>query len=193
MDPSLAGTLDGKAAAGPRVPTERLGMWWLLASEAAVFAGMLVVYLVNHRPDWTAESHALDRSLGVVGLGVLLASCATMAKAAAAARREARRGVRSWLVATIVLGVAYLGCTGMEFARALGEGHGLGSHRFWAHWFLMTGVHAVHVLVGVLAMASLLLVDRRGTNHRHAGTMALYWIFLGLVWCVYFPLLYPVL
>ena len=192
MDPSLAGTLEGKAAAGPRVPTERLGMWWFLASEAAIFAGMLVVYLVNHRPDWAAESHALQRDLGAVGMAVLLASCGTMAQAAAAARRGARRTVRNWLAATFVLGVAYLACTGMEYARALAEGHGLGTHRFWAHWFLMTGVHAVHVLAGVLAMASLLLVDRRGTNHGRAGTLALYWLFLGLVWCVYFPLLYPV-
>ena len=165
-------------------------MWWFLASEAAVFAGMLVVYLVNHRPDWEPESQALQRGLGAAGMAVLLASCVTVAQARAAGRREARGMVRGWLAATLALGVAYLFCTGMEYSRALAAGHGLGTHRFWAHWFLMTGVHAGHVLAGVLAMASLLLVDRRGTNHRRAGTLALYWIFLALVWCVYFPLLY---
>ena len=190
MDSNRITTLAGTAATAPRVPTERLGMWWFLASEFAVFAGMLVVYIASRRPDWAAESGSLERGLGAAGMAVLLASCGTMALAQAAARRESRQAVRGWLGITLVLGVVFLALTGAEYARALAAGHGLGTHRFWAHWFLMTGVHAAHVLAGVVAMACLLPVVRRGANHRRAGTLGLYWIFLGLVWCVYFPLLY---
>ena len=176
----------------PRVPTGRLGMWCFLATEFAVFTGLVVVYLASRRTDWAAEREALGSALGASGTALLLASCVAIAQAHAAARRQGRTAALLWLGTTLVLGAAFLACTGTEYARALAAGHGPGEHRFFAHWYLMTGMHVSRLLAGLVAMAGLLPAVARGVHLGRIGTLGLYWQFLGLVWCVYFPLLYAV-
>ena len=170
----------------PRFQNAGLGVFWFLGSEFATFVGLAIIFLAGRQPDWSAARQDLNVGLATVGTLVLLASCLTLARAHAVAR-SGGAAVRPWLSATLALGVAFLACIGIEFASALAASHGLGTHRFWAHWYLLAGMHASRVAAGVVAMA--IVSTRRGAL-RHVGALGLYWLFVCLVGFAYFPLLY---
>ena len=176
-----------KRASAPRFPSASLGVFWFLGSEFAIFVGLAIIFLAGRRPDWALARQDLNVGLAALGTLVLLASGITMARAHAVARSGQALAARRWLGVTLTLGVVFLVCTGAEAAGALSAGHGLGTHRFWAHWYLLTGMHASRVLGGMAAM--LLVTVRRGAE-RHVGALGLYWLFVCLVWFAYFPLLY---
>lgn len=174
-------------AGAPRFPSAGLGVFWFLGSEFATFVGLAIIFLAGRRPDWAVARQDANVGLAALGTCVLLVSGITMARAYAMARSGRLPAAQRWLGVTLALGTAFLVCIGAEVAGALSAGHGLGTHRFWAHWFLLTGMHASRVLGGTVAI--LLVTVRRGTA-RHVGALGLYWLFVCLVWVAYFPLLY---
>ena len=180
--------------ASTRVPRERLGMWWFLGSELTLFAGMMLIYVVNRirHPDWASAAESTWIALGVAGTAMLLASMLTIVRAQAAAKDTRGVVAARWLIATVVLGAAFLACQAFEYARALGAGLEPAAHLFWAYYFLMTGMHATRVLGGLVALTTLLPAAARGNHVRRIGTLGLYWRFVCIVWFVYFVLLYVV-
>lgn len=180
--------------ASTRVPRERLGMWWFLGSELTLFAGMLLIYVVNRirHPDWASAAESTWIALGVAGTAFLLTSIFTVVRAQAAAKRAQPGTAARWLTATVALGAAFLVCQALEYARALGAGLDPSAHLFWAYYFLMTGMHATRVLGGVGAFTAVLPATARGKHVRRVGTLGLYWRFVCIVWLVYFILLYVV-
>jgi cytochrome c oxidase subunit 3 len=189
----------------------QLGVWTFLVTEVMFFGGLIAgytVYRLLYPAAFAQGSDRLDLTWGAVNTGVLLSSSFTMALAVLAARRGRRAALLAALGATILLGGAFLAIKGVEYAHKAQE-HLVPGPRFryegpearrvelfFSFYFLMTGMHAVHMAVGVavLAVTGALAAAGRFLKERHAPVeyAGLYWHFVDIVWIFLFPLLYLV-
>ena len=187
----------------------RLGMWAFLASEVMFFGGLFLCYTVyryEYSEAFAQASHHLDVTLGTVNTAVLICSSLTMALAVRAAQVGKRRGQVAWLLATMLLGAAFLGIKAVEYAHKWHDGLIPGpsfafegpwapqARIFYSFYFVMTGVHAFHMIVGIALLA---WVARRASlgaytpeHNTWIEMMGLYWHFVDVVWIYLFPLLY---
>ncbi len=182
------------------------GMWIFLATEVLFFGGMFLGYTVYRfaYPEAFAEAsrHTL-LSFGGTNVAVLLISSATMAFAVRAARERKRTALVWLLLTTAALGTLFLGIKGFEYAHEISE-HLLpgksfqfgGAHAemFFYLYFLMTGVHALHVTIGVVLIAIFAFRAWRSDAFAQHDTpvdlLGLYWHFVDIVWVFLFPLIY---
>jgi cytochrome c oxidase subunit III len=183
----------------------QFGMWLFLATEVLFFGGLFggyAVYRHLHPEGFLAGARATEIVYGGINTAVLLASSFTMAVGARAARAGIPVLARSCFVLTAVLGAAFLVLKGFEYAgdisRHLIPGRGFalaapGADIFWTFYWLMTGVHAFHLVIGIGAVLWLLTQSRDPAwLHESAASelTALYWHFVDAVWVFLFPLLY---
>jgi len=165
----------------------RMGLWLFFFSEIFLFGALLAArfYLWgNTRPD-------LDQTLGVLTTGVLLLSSFFMVQAETAMTYGDRKGFLRNGALTAVLGVLFLvGVVGFEWQGHLRPSDGA----YGGVFFLMTGMHALHVLSGVVIILINLYLVRKGhySAERHWGieAMALYWHYVDIVWVFFYPALY---
>ena len=187
-----------------------LGMWVFLVTEVLFFGGLFMVYTVYRHwyPDaFAAASHTLDITLGTINTAVLITSSLTMALAVHSAQLGQRKLIMIFLLATMALGGVFLGIKGIEYYSKFVEHHvpGPSFHfeeaQFAAHaqiffslYFLMTGLHALHMIIGFGIMLFMLGWTWRGTiTAEYYGPIeiaGLYWHFVDIVWIFLFPLLY---
>jgi cytochrome c oxidase subunit 3 len=188
--------------------TGKLGMWVFLASEVLFFGGLFVAYLYGrtHFPaGWAEGSRHTDVLLGTVNTALLLTSSAAVALAVACEEDEgARRWTARLLALTAALGVVFLMLKGLEWHDEWRERlvpgpdfdlHAAGAQQFFALYFLMTGLHGVHMIVGIGALVILARGRSRGrpwAGARELEVAALYWHFVDIVWIFLYPLLYLV-
>jgi cytochrome c oxidase subunit 3 len=184
-----------------------LGMWVFLVTEVMFFGGLFTAYTVyrwSHPAEFAAASQHLDVVLGTVNTAVLICSSLTMALAVHAAALGRRRGTAAFLALTIVLGAVFLVIKGFEYAHKFHEdlvpGSNFGAHGgravelFFSLYFAMTGLHALHMVIGIVILAILTIKALRGRytseNHSAVEVTGLYWHFVDVVWIFLFPLLY---
>jgi len=187
-----------------------LGMWVFLVTEVLFFGGLFMVYIVYRTwyPDaFAAASHTLDITLGTTNTAVLITSSLTMALAVHAAQLGQRKLIMIFLIATMVLGAVFLGIKGVEYYAKFEEHHvpgpgfrfeepQLAAHAqiFFSLYFLMTGLHALHMLIGFGIMLFMLGWTWKGTitadYYSPIEIAGLYWHFVDIVWIFLFPLLY---
>jgi cytochrome c oxidase subunit 3 len=186
-----------------------LGMWVFLVTEVLFFGGLFATYLVyrNWYPEaFAAASHELDVTLGTINTVVLITSSLTMALAVHAAQLGQRRVLMTFLVLTMVLGAAFLGIKGVEYYHKFAEHHVPGpgfqfekehfrhAQLFFSLYFVMTGLHALHMVIGIGIMLVMLWWAWRGTitaeYYSPIEISGLYWHFVDIVWIFLFPLLY---
>ena len=165
-------------------------MWVFLATDAMGFGALFIAYAVLRvRADsWPDPRARLALAPAAIMTFLLLASSLTMTLAAAAARPAARRG---WLLGTLLLGLGFLAGGAFEYGH-LGAGKtpmGLSTDLHASTFYALTGYHGLHVLVGVGALAWMLV---RRSAGRALGVMALYWHFVDLAWMPIFTFLYLV-
>lgn len=189
----MSSEAEGLQATG--IPSGKLGVWWFLASEIPVFGGLIAAYVVVRlgSAGWGGESAHLNFTFAMVNTFVLLTSSLTMVLAFAAVEHGNARGARSYLGLTILLGLAFLVIKGFEYAGEIGHGFMPGSGIFWSFYYGMTGLHALHVLAGIVANLVLLVATLSGrlAPHEYRIELAgLYWHFVDIVWIFLFPLLY---
>lgn len=188
-----------------------LGMWVFLATEVLFFGAMFLGYTVyrlkNPEVFRLASEHTLV-AVGTINTGVLLFSSFTMVLAVRAAELQRRVPLIGFLILTATLGVTFLGIKAFEYTHEIHEGLFPGSHfqfaeadpmtarMFFYLYFLMTGVHALHVTVGVVILAIFALramltlkLERMSTA---VDLLGLYWHFVDIVWVFLFPLIYLV-
>lgn len=215
--------VDGSASSAPRALAHQfdnlkqqheaaeLGMWLFLSTEIMFFGGMFLAYTIYRTQDeaaFAAASHQLDLLLGTINTAVLLCSSLTMALSVFAAETSQRRKVVGLLAATMVLGSVFLGIKGIEYFHKYEHGlmpiiglpfdwSGPSAGRaemFFNLYFLMTGVHALHMLIGLGVLLILLVKSSRGGLLGDFSTplhlTGLYWHFVDIVWVFLFPLLY---
>lgn len=188
-----------------------LGMWAFLLTEIMFFGGLFAgffVYILGNSEAFAAASRHLDVTLGTVNTLVLLGSSLTMALAVRGAQQGNRRDQVLFLILTIALGLVFLGIKGFEYVHKFEqhlvpgphfrmEGpHGNSAQLFFSFYFAMTGVHALHMVVGVGLLAWLLVNALRGKYSTEYFTpvevSGLYWHFVDVVWIFLFPTLYLV-
>jgi cytochrome c oxidase subunit 3 len=187
-----------------------LGMWLFLVTEILFFGGLFLAYLVYRLtyPQAFAEaSHELDVVLGGVNTAVLISSSLTMAMAVWSAQLGRRGGQLLFLGLTIGLGLVFLGIKAVEYSHKF-EHHlvpGASFHfesasdpmhaqLFFSLYFVMTGLHALHMVVGIGLMTVLFVMAYGGrftkAYHTPVEVSGLYWHFVDIVWIFLFPLLY---
>jgi cytochrome c oxidase subunit 3 len=171
-----------------RLGTNRLGLWLFLLSDSFLFGGLYVTrwYLLgNHRPE-------LNQTLGLIVTSVLLVSSFFMNRAETSIAHGDRRGFLVSTAITIVLGIAFLvGVVGFEWRTApFGPSGGAPGSVF----YMLTGMHAFHVLTGVLFLLIVLRNGARGLyspeQHWAVEAAANYWHFVDVIWIFYYPALY---
>src|SRR4051812_43251223 len=186
-----------------------LGMWVFLVTEVLFFGGLFLVYFVYrswYPGAFAAASHELDVVLGTVNTAVLITSSLTMALAVHAAQEGQRRLLTIFLVLTMILGVVFLGIKGVEYYHKFVEHHVPGpdfqfekeyvrnAQLFFSLYFVMTGLHAVHMIIGLGIMTWMLIWSWRGVITQEYSNpieiSGLYWHFVDIVWIFLFPLLY---
>jgi cytochrome c oxidase subunit III len=172
----------------------RLGLWLFFISEAFLFGGLLAVrfYLWgDHRPE-------LDQFIGLAVTGVLLLSSLSMNLAETAMEHGDRRTFSIGMIVTAVLGTLFLlGVMVFEWGLfpALYEGHLTpGQDVYGAVVFAMTGMHAIHVISGVVFILIVWNLGRKGhfspESHWGVESCAIYWHYVDLVWIFFYPALY---
>jgi len=188
-----------------------LGMWIFLATEVMFFGGMFLGYSVYrgmYSKAYAEASRHLDVLLGGINTGVLLFSSLTMALGVRAAQLGGRRTVVLFLLATMALGSVFLGIKALEYYHKYEEHLIPGNHFefsepnkkhaqiFFSFYFVMTGMHALHMVIGIgimLILITLTLKKRFSAEYYFPIEMAgLYWHFVDIVWVFLFPLLYLV-
>jgi cytochrome c oxidase subunit 3 len=171
-----------------KLRTNRLGLWLFMLSDSFVFGGLLVTrfnLLGMTRPD-------LNQYLGLVVTGVLLVSSFFMNRAETQIGQGNQKGFLISTTITMLLGIGFLaGVVGVEWQNAP---FSVGDNAYSAVFFMMTGMHAFHVLTGVIFLGIILNNGRRGlyTSEKHWGVEAatVYWHFIDLVWILFYPALY---
>ena len=181
---------------GTGVPNGKLGMWLFLVSEVMFFVGLLGAYIVLRAgtPDWPHAGEELIIPAAAFNTFILLTSSMTMALSVAAVHRADTAKLRLFLLATIVLGLAFLGVKGYEYSVKFSHGHFPGTGIFWDCYFTLTGVHGVHVLAGIITNLWVLGLtfrkDFQQTRGHFVEIAGLYWHFVDVVWIFLFPLVY---
>jgi len=171
--------------------TNRLGLWLFLLSDSFVFGGLAVArfnLLGLTRPH-------LDQTLGLAVTAVLLLSSFFMNRAETSMEHGDRKGFLIGTSLTLILGIGFLlGVVGVEWPQAIHEGITPSSGAAGAIFFMMTGMHAFHVLTGVIFLIVVLRNGARGLysqeKHWAVEAAAVYWHFVDVVWIFFYPALY---
>ncbi|HEX2251801.1 MAG TPA: cytochrome c oxidase subunit 3 family protein [Thermoanaerobaculia bacterium] len=185
------------------------GMWVFLVTEIMFFGGLFTIYMIYRMASYEGfaeASHELDIVLGSINTAVLIGSSLTMAMAVWAAQTGRARTTANFLVATIVLGSVFLGIKVVEYAEKFHHDHVPGwgfawegphadaAELFYSLYFAMTGLHAVHMIIGIGVLAALIRPALRGrydaSYYNPVEITGLYWHFVDIVWIFLFPLLY---
>jgi nitric oxide reductase NorE protein len=164
-------------------------MWVLIGSELAVFGAALIGYAGARARDpvgFAADQDQLDRLAGLINTAVLLTSGLFAALANVAAHDGRRDAARLWLAPAAALGVVFLAVKAREYGVELAAGHDLDSSPFFTLYFLVTGFHALHVVLGLVILAIVAFFD----SPEHVETGTAFWHMVDLVWILVFPSFY---
>jgi cytochrome c oxidase subunit 3 len=187
-----------------------LGMWVFLTTEVLFFGGLFASYTIYrylHYPGFEIGSHHLEVLWGATNTAVLICSSLTMALAVRAAQLGKIKDLVGLLVVTLIFGLIFLFIKfAMEWRHEYLEGlapgvnftyagpHAHQVEMFMIFYFVLTGLHALHMIVGCGIMTTLIILALRGAfskGHYNAVEIAgLYWHFVDIVWIFLFPLLY---
>jgi cytochrome c oxidase subunit 3 len=192
----------------------RLAMWLFLVTEVLLFGGLFVAYAVyrwQYPASFAAASRKLDLWLGAINTLVLIGSSLTIVLAHQAAELRRSSALAIFLATTILLGGVFLGIKSAEYAHKFHEHLVPGTHFVWstadAHgsaadagsaqiffvlYFVLTGLHASHMVIGMLVLLVLLVWTLTAAQPPALSVelAGLYWHFVDIVWIFLFPLLY---
>jgi cytochrome c oxidase subunit 3 len=187
-----------------------LGMWVFLVTEIMFFGGLFMAYLAYRSANPMAfqeASAALSIGWGAFNTAVLILSSLTMALAVRAAQTSAPpKSQVFWLLSTVALGLVFLGVKVIEYADKFAkhevpgpnfQWHGqypASAEMFFSLYFCMTGLHALHMVIGIGIMLVIARMASRGQfdtdYYTPVEVSGLYWHFVDIVWIFLFPLLY---
>ena len=190
-----------------------LGMWVFLITEIMFFGGMFLAYTIyrtSYPTVFAIASTSLDPVIGAANTVVLLCSSFTMVMAVRAAQLGNRKAIVIFLILTLILGFVFLGVKAYEWNQKFEEHHIPGmanfhlegvpleqqgqAQLFFSLYFAMTGLHALHMVIGAGIMMALTWWAHKGKYTAEYMTPVdvggLYWHFVDIIWIFLFPLLY---
>lgn len=187
----------------------RLGMWLFLATEVLLFTALFAGYAVYRYlfgPDFAAASRSLATWIGLVNTIVLVTSSFTVAMGFHRISIGDGKGTRALFFLSVLLALVFLGFKYVEYSHhfhagelpgrffSSSENAGPGAPLFWALYFLITGLHGIHVVIGMTVLAVIGWKAGRGayTREYHVPVelAGLYWHLVDLIWIFVFPLIY---
>jgi len=186
------------------------GMWVFLATEVMFFGGLFTAYILYRNfylSGFEAGSRLLDVKIGAANTAVLLCSSLTMALGVRAAQLGKKKLLITFLLLTLLLGLAFIGIKlGLEWRHDYLEGYAPGVNwtfhgtdwrhleLFFCFYFFLTGIHALHMVIGVGILIVLIIMAARGRfspqRYNPVEVSGLYWHFVDIVWIFLYPLLY---
>ncbi|EDM75343.1 Cytochrome C oxidase subunit III [Plesiocystis pacifica SIR-1] len=199
---------------GQQMSSAKLGMWLFACTELLMFSGLFLAYFILRKmyPEMLlTASEELNKTLGGLNTIVLLFSSYTMALGVRAAQTNNKKALERNLIITIVCAFIFLIVKYFEYSAKIHHGllpgdlfaaaeHGYHlpkySKVFYGLYFTMTGLHGVHVVVGIGVLTWILIRARRSEfssqNYVAVENAGIYWHIVDLVWIFLFPLLYLV-
>jgi heme/copper-type cytochrome/quinol oxidase subunit 3 len=179
-----------RSAAG--LPTGRLAVWWVIASEVVIFGGLLASYIMHRlaHDAWAQQAAHTNMWIGAFNTWVLLTSslCAVLGHKAA----ESGDGPKAarMLYYTMLGGATFIAVKAYEWTSEITHGFTITSSTFWSFYYTAAGLHALHVIAGVVIMAFVAADARRNLELHRVELIGIYWHFVDIVWIFLFPLLY---
>jgi cytochrome c oxidase subunit 3 len=195
---------------GKQTHAALLAMWIVVGSEVLLFAGLFALYAAYRAAapshEWADAVRHTSLTLGTTMTFGLITSSLTVALAVDAMREGRARATGWWLAASVALGAIFLGLKGFEYALHVGEGikpgvyfadPALPTHTgaiFFTLYYFMTGLHALHVIVGMILLAGCGWGVRRrafdASYHTPLELSAMYWHLVDVVWIFLWPMFY---
>ena len=193
--------------AGLSIPSGRVGIWLFICTEVLLFGGLFLLYSAyrfHHPQDFHEASLELNRFFGTLNTAVLITSSLSVALAIHFLGEDRRRATLLFLGLTLALGAAFLVVKGFEWGEKFA--HGLypnapfllslakGKILYFGLYFMMTGLHALHVLVGLGVLSVFLAQVAKGRIRAERPVLlenaGLYWHLVDIIWIFLFPLFY---
>ena len=185
----------------------KYGMWFFLFTEILFFGGMFLLYSMyrwKYAVDFHTGASGENLLLGSINTAVLLTSSLFMAIAVAAVRKGQYRLSVVFQIATILMGLAFLVIKGVEWSEKFHRGiypnspvldkMNMGEILFYGLYYVMTGIHGIHVFIGVCVISFMVYFTLTGNitseNYSKIENTGLYWHFVDIVWIYLYPLFY---
>jgi heme/copper-type cytochrome/quinol oxidase subunit 3 len=167
-------------------------MWWLLASEIVIFGGLLLVYIMRRVmfDNWAIYAEHTNVLAGSINTFVLLTSSLFAVLAHQAAEAKSAQKSASYLWLATLLGFLFLVVKGLEWSHEIANGFTITANLFWGFYYTAAGLHALHVIAGMIAMSVIAMSVKKGRFLHRVEIVGIYWCFVETVWLLLFPLLY---
>jgi heme/copper-type cytochrome/quinol oxidase subunit 3 len=174
------------------IPTGRLAVWWVVVSEIVIFGGLLAPYIMHRLAHgaWAEQASHTNTWIGAFNTLVLLTSSLSAVLAHKAAEAGDGQKAAKLLGATMAGGVTFVVVKGFEWAHEIHMGYTITSNTFWSFYYTVAGLHALHVIAGVIIMGIVAASAWKGRELHRVELIGIYWHFVDLVWIFLFPLLY---
>jgi heme/copper-type cytochrome/quinol oxidase subunit 3 len=174
------------------IPTGRLAIWWVLASEVVIFGGLLASYVMHRigHPEWANAAAVTNTWIGATNTFVLLTSSFTAVLAHQAAEQGDGKKAARFLMMTIGGACLFIIIKSFEWGHEIVEGYTIQSNGFWSFYYTAAGLHAAHVIAGAIVMGFVARDAARGKELQRVEYVGIYWHFVDVVWIFLFPLLY---
>lgn len=174
------------------IPTGRLAVWWLLASEIVIFGGLLASYLMHRigHEEWGSYAVHTNTLAGTVNTVILLSSSLSAVLAHQAAETGDGKKAARFLVLTILGACGFLCVKSVEWTLEIQHGYTITANAFWSFYYTAAGLHGLHVIFGAIIMGFVAYSANQGKELQRVEYIGIYWHFVDVVWIFLFPLLY---
>lgn len=171
-------------------------MWVMVLGDLVIFGGYFIIFMIYrtmHPDEFLRAQQHLDITVGVANTVILLTSSWLVARAVLAARAGRDEAAIRLTYAGGVGGLMFMACKGYEWVVKIRAGH-TNSEMFYSFYYVLTGVHLIHVLIGLIVLG-VIVRELRNPSRRRASVVeagAVYWHMVDLLWVIIFGLLYVV-
>ncbi len=174
------------------IPTGRLAVWWVIASEIVIFGGLLASYIMHRlsHDAWAVQAANTNTWIGAFNTFVLLTSSLFAVLAHAAAVEGNGKKAARLLLYTSAGGATFIAVKSYEWFTEISHGFTITSNTFWSFYYTAAGLHALHVIAGVIIMLIVAKDAARNLELHRVELIGIYWHFVDIIWIFLFPLLY---
>jgi heme/copper-type cytochrome/quinol oxidase subunit 3 len=174
------------------MPTGRLAVWWIIASEIVIFGGLLGSYVMHRlaHDGWSVQAAHTNTWIGAFNTLVLLTSSLAAVLGHKAADEGDGKKAAKMLVYTALGGITFALVKAVEWTIEIQSGYTITSNTFWSFYYTAAGLHALHVIAGVIIMLIVAKDAAKNLELHRVELIGVYWHFVDVVWIFLFPLLY---